>query len=104
MECHNHIGINILIIALFTVAGIQTNGTKFYKSVQLLACADDTDIIAGSQPSLKEDFLRPEGAATRMGLRVNQRDTNYMITSQNAKQSENITICNYTFEVVHLNI
>jgi hypothetical protein len=46
MECHNNRGKNILIIALITAAGVQTNGTIFYKSVQLLACAEDTDIIA----------------------------------------------------------
>jgi hypothetical protein len=42
MERHNNRGINIPIIA----TGIQTNGTIFYKCVQLLACADDADIIA----------------------------------------------------------
>jgi hypothetical protein len=35
-----------------------------------------------------------------MRLRKNQEKTKYMITSQNAKRSENITISNYTFEVV----
>jgi hypothetical protein len=33
-----------------------------------------------------------------MGLRINQEKTKYMITSQNAMQSENVTIGNYTFE------
>jgi hypothetical protein len=66
----------------------------------LLAYADDRDIIARSQPSLKEAFLALEGAAGRMGLRINQEKTKYIITSQNAEQSENISIGNYTFEVV----
>jgi len=42
-------------------AGIQTNGTIFDKLVQLLAYADDTDIIARSQTALTHsntNFLR----------------------------------------------
>jgi hypothetical protein len=38
--------------------------------------------------------------ARRMGLRTNQEKTKYIITRQNAKQSENITTGNYIFEVV----
>ena len=47
--------------------GIQTSGTIFYKSVQLLAYADDIDIIARSQTALKEAFLSLERAAGEMG-------------------------------------
>ena len=44
-------------------AGIQTNVTIFYKLVQLLAYADDIDIIARSRRALKEAFLSLERAA-----------------------------------------
>jgi hypothetical protein len=50
-------------------AGIQTNGTIFHKSVQLLAYADDTDTIARSQTALKEAFISLERAAGEMGLK-----------------------------------
>ena len=39
------------------------SGTIFYKSVQLLAYADDIDIIARSRMALKETFLSLERAA-----------------------------------------
>jgi hypothetical protein len=56
--------------------------------------------LSKSKSSLKEAFLALEGAARSMVLRIIQEKTKYMITSQNAEQSENITICNYTFEVL----
>jgi len=48
-------------------AGIQRSGTIFYKSVQLLAYADDIDIIARSRTTLKKAFLSLERAAGEMG-------------------------------------
>jgi hypothetical protein len=91
---------NIALEKIVGDADIQTNGTIFYKSVQLLPYAYDMDIIARSQPSLKEAVLTLEGAA-RIGVRMNQEKTKYMITSRNPKLSENITIGKYTFEAVH---
>jgi hypothetical protein len=64
-------------------AGIQTNGTIFYKSVQLLACADDVDIIARSPTALKEAFLLLERAAGVMGLKINNKKTKYVTTRIN---------------------
>jgi len=62
--------------------GIQTSGTIFYKSVQLLAYADDIDIIARSQTALKEAFLSLERAAGEMGLRINEKKTKYLATRE----------------------
>jgi hypothetical protein len=53
-------------------AGIQTSGTIFYISVQILAYADDIDTIARSQAALKEAFLLLERAAREMGLKINE--------------------------------
>jgi sorting nexin-29 len=61
-------------------AGIQTNGTIFYKLVRLLAYADDTDIIARSQTALKEAFLSLERTAREMGLKINEEKTKYLTT------------------------
>ena len=38
-------------------AGINTSGTIFNKSVQILAYTDDIDIIARTENTLKESFL-----------------------------------------------
>jgi len=58
---------NLALEKVVRNAGIQTSGTIFYKSVQLLAYADDIDIIARSRMALKEAFLSLERAAGEMG-------------------------------------
>jgi sorting nexin-29 len=40
--------------------GINQRGTIFYKSVQILAYADDTDIIGRAQKAMKEAFTNLE--------------------------------------------
>ena len=47
-------------------AGIQTSETIFYKSVQLLAYADDIDTITGFRATLMEAFLLLERAVSEM--------------------------------------
>jgi len=63
---------NLALEKVVRNAGIQANGTIFYKSVQLSACADDVDIIARSQTALKEAFLSLERAAGEMGLKIHE--------------------------------
>jgi sorting nexin-29 len=66
-------------LALETVvrnAGIQKKETVFYKSVQLLAYADDTDTMVISRKALKKAFLLLERTAREMGLRINKEKLN----------------------------
>jgi len=81
-------------------AGIQTSGTMFYKSVQLLAYADDIDIKARSQTALKEAFLSLERAAGEMGLRINEKKTKYLVTRESKNQQRYFQIKNFNFEAV----
>ena len=47
---------NITLEYAIRKSGIQTRTTIFYKSVQVMACADDIVIIVRSLASMKEDF------------------------------------------------
>jgi sorting nexin-29 len=69
-------------------AGIRTNGTIFYESVQLLAYADDIDITAGSQAALKGAFISLERAAGEMGLNINEEKTKYLTTRMNKNKNQ----------------
>jgi sorting nexin-29 len=79
-------------------AGIQTTGTIFYKSVQLLAYADNIDIIVRSPTALKEAFLSLERAAGSMGLKINEEKTKYLITRVNINQPKYFQIGKFNFE------
>ena len=76
------------------------SGTIFYKSVQLLANADDVDIIAKSRTVLKEAFLSLETAAAEMGLRINKKKAKYFTTRESRNQQRYFQIKNFKFEAV----
>ena len=81
-------------------AGIQTSGTIFYKSVQLLAYADDIDIIARTRTALKEAFLSLERAAGEMGLQINEEKTKYLTTRGSKNRQRYFQVKNFKFETV----
>lgn len=83
-------------------AKIQTRGTIFYKSVQILAFADDIDIIARSERDLIKTFRNLRDAAGNMGLKINGNKTKYMVVNNknNNKTSKYIEIDDAKFETV----
>jgi sorting nexin-29 len=62
---------NIALEKVVRDAGINTRETILYKSVQILAFADDIDIIRRTQKSMKEAFLNLERASKKMNLQIN---------------------------------
>jgi len=78
--------LNLALEKVVRNAGIQTSGTIFYKSVQILAHADDIDVIARSRTALQEAFLSLERAAGKTGLGINDKKTKYL-TKRESKKS-----------------
>jgi len=64
--------------------------------VQILAYADDVDIISRTPKSLQEATIALDRAARRMGLEINQAKTKYLICGTKKKYVENI------FKVKHM--
>jgi hypothetical protein len=58
--------------------------------VQVLAYADDIDIISRSPKSLQEATTALDKAARMMGLEINQAKTKYMICGTKKKHVENV--------------
>jgi hypothetical protein len=53
-------------------ANLQTTGTIYNKEIQLLAYADDIDIVGRSQSAVWNAYLALEGEAAKVGLKVNE--------------------------------
>jgi hypothetical protein len=59
---------------------LETTGTIFNKQTQLLACADDTDIVGRSLEALRNAYLPLKGEAVKIGLKIK---TEHMIAAAN---------------------
>ena len=77
--------------------GLKLNGTH-----QLVAYADDVNILGGSAHTVKENAEALVVATKEIGLEVNDDKTKYMIMSrdQNAGRSYSMKIYNNTIERV----
>jgi hypothetical protein len=81
-------------------SAIQTRGTIFFKTVQILAHADDIDLMARTIPGLSEAFLNLEKSARNMGLVINQEKTIYIHSGNDTTFHQNFAIRNYVFKIV----
>jgi len=79
------------------VDGLKLNGTH-----QLLAYADDVNILGGSIHTLKENAEALVAATRETGLEISAGKTKYMVMSQdqNAGRNHSVGINNSTFERV----
>ena len=77
--------------------GLKLNGTH-----QLLAYADDVNILEGSIHTLKENEEALVAASREIGLEVSTDKTKYMVMSrdQNAGRNHSVRINHSTFERV----
>lgn len=74
---------NIALEKVIRQSNINTVGTIFNKSTQILAYADDIDIVARNFGELKNSFIRIQESAAEIGLKVNIEKTNYMLATTN---------------------
>jgi len=81
-------------------SGIQTRGTIFFKTIQILAYADDIDLMACTTPGLNEAFINLGKSARNTGLIINQEKTVYMYSGKDTSLRQDLVIGNYTFKRV----
>ena len=72
---------NLLTESVLRKAGVYRNCTIFYKSVQLLAYADDIDIIGSTMRDVTAAFSGIEWESAKMGLAVNEGKTKYLLST-----------------------
>jgi hypothetical protein len=74
---------NVVMEVIVRRANLQTTGTIYNKETQLLAYADDIDIVVRSQSALRDAYLALEGEAAKVGLKINEQKTKNMIAARN---------------------
>jgi hypothetical protein len=88
----------------YAIRRVQVNqdGLKWNGTHQLLAYADDVNILGGSVHTVEENAEAQVVATKENGLEVNAVKTKYMIMSrdQNAGRSHSMKIDNYQMELL----
>ena len=78
----------------------QNLGNLNFQTVQILAYADDIDLMACTIPGLNEAFLNLEKSARNMGLVINQEKTVYMFSGKDTTLHQDLAIGSYMFKSV----
>jgi len=84
---------------------IQINkGRNIYtRTLQILAYANDVNLIGRSTGRLNDAVLQVEEGANEVGLRINEEKTKYMINTRNKvrfRNEKHLEVYNYEFERV----
>ena len=95
---------NILLETIMVSANINTGNIIYNKDGQILAYADDIDVIGRTASVVTNNFLAIEKAANSVGLKVNGEKTKYMLSSKQQQRHNdlgpNITMGSHSIEVV----
>lgn len=93
---------NIALEKAVRDSDVDTRGTIFSRAQQLLAYADDIDIVARRECDVKDMFTSLENATASMGLVVNYEKTKYMVvSSSNRRAGDGLTINGRNIEEVN---
>ena len=82
---------------------MNVRGTIFYKSFQILAYANDIDVIGRTQSAIIEAFTCLEKAAKDMNLFINQEKNKYMPATKksHANYLHHLEVGSCKFQVIH---
>lgn len=91
---------NIILECIFRDSGINTKGIIFDKSIQVLAYADDVDIIARTERDLRDAFVAFEKSAMKFNLKINVEKTKFMVCTKDRTIQPCFEVDTYRFETV----
>ncbi|XP_067644845.1 uncharacterized protein [Eurosta solidaginis] len=95
---------NLMLEKIILAAELNRTGAIYYKSVQLLAYADDIDIIGLNTRAVSSAYSKLEKEAVKMGLMVNEDKTKYLLSSNkesaHTRLGNHATVGSHNFEIV----
>jgi hypothetical protein len=82
--CHSAAVTHIIALdGVATGANLTMRGNIFCKAVQLLAYAEDTDVVERSQAALKEAFNKlGKGSKGEIHLKINEGENKYLLVTK----------------------
>jgi hypothetical protein len=80
---------NVLLEVIVGRANLQTIGTIYNKEIQLLAYADDIDIVGTSQSAVRDAYLALKKEVAKVGLKINEQ-TKYIIAARNNRTTRDV--------------
>ncbi|GFT97691.1 reverse transcriptase domain-containing protein [Trichonephila clavipes] len=95
---------NLVLEKCIRDSGLDRSGTLWNRSLQLLAYADDIDIIGRSEKAVKEAFQALEISATNMGLTINEDKTKFMETLPSSVNNTSFCVNGHSFERFYFNL
>jgi ribosome-associated translation inhibitor RaiA len=95
---------NVVLEVIVRRANLQTTGTIYNKETQLLAYADNIDIVGRSPSAVQNAYLALEREAAKVEFKINKQKTKYMIAARNDTTirdvGQSVAIGDKHFEVV----
>jgi hypothetical protein len=95
---------NVVLEVIVRRVNLQTTGTIYNKETQLLAYANDIDIVGRSQSAVRNAYLALNRKAAKVGLKINEQKTKYMIAALNDRTirdvGQSVAIGDKHFEIV----
>ncbi|CAD7087998.1 unnamed protein product [Hermetia illucens] len=82
---------NLALEKVIRDAEVNARGTILFKSTQLLAYADDIDIMGRTTRDVQTAFIQIEQAARDLGLHINEGKTKYMVATSAPKTNQPTT-------------
>jgi hypothetical protein len=77
--------LNVVLEFIVRRANPQTTCTIYNKETQLLAYADDIDIVGRSQSAVRDAYVALEIEAAKVRLKINEQKTKYITPGRNSQ-------------------
>jgi hypothetical protein len=96
--------VKVVLEVIVRRANLQTTGTIYNNKTQLLAYADNIDIVGRSQSAVRDTYVVLQRKAAKVGLKINEQKIKYMIAARNDRTirdvGQSVAIGDEHFEVV----